>query len=350
MAFPFYYPHSHGRTMNRNRRCRHAFTLVELLVVIAIIGILIGMLLPAVQQVREAARRVTCGNNIRQLTLAMHIYETSHKNFPPGLRNDLKVVPDGYQEGTFGWGTFILPFVEQGNLYNILSPNRGNMGDRLSAADKSAVAEALITPIAGFRCPSDDAEERSLRSVPGVTGGLALSNYVANNGSGRIMWMSIDPSVDSKRVTGPFDGTGGKRISTLTDGTSNTILLSERIFLNGPISPGVSNAVRDATPGAANIFGAKGLGHDVGATDEVKNFGMADVAFCGSGLINDFDGFTKRKAASSRHPGGVQMSYADGSVHFISEEIEQGSEYAQIQSAAYKRLLSMNDGLVVGDF
>ncbi len=336
--------------MNRYSQRQSGFTLVELLVVIAIIGILIGMLLPAVQQVREAARRITCANNVRQLTLALLNHESAHMKFPPGLQNKFDVVPAGYKQGTFGWGTSILPFVEQNNLHGILAPARGTMWDRQNSADGAAVKEALITSIDGFRCPSDGAEIRSERTVPGIQGGLGLSNYVANNGSGRIMWKSIDPSVDSKRVTGPFDGVRGKRISEFTDGTSNTVCLSERSFGNGAMSTDTSQSIRDAIPGAANIYGAKGLGHDEGATDEEKSFGMVDVAFCGSGLLNNFDSFTKKKAASSQHSSGVQMSFADGSVHFISDSIEQGTEYETIANAAYKRLLSMNDGLVVGDY
>ena len=130
---------------------RNAFTLVELLVVIAIIGILIGMLLPAVQQVRESARRIQCGNQIRQISLAMLNYESAHQKFPAGLTNNFVTVPPGYQEGTFGWGTEILPFVEQMNLYTILAPNRGNMGDRIGDADGADVKDALITPVPGFR-------------------------------------------------------------------------------------------------------------------------------------------------------------------------------------------------------
>jgi len=329
---------------------RNAFTLVELLVVIAIIGILIGMLLPAVQQVREAARRVTCGNNLRQLTLAMLNYESAHMKFPPGLRNDLRVVPPGYRAATFGWGTYTLPFVEQNNLYQILQPNEGNMSIRLAAADKQKVEAALITGLPVFRCPSDNSEERSERTVPGVQDGLGLSNYVANNGSGRIMWTTIDKSVDSFRVTGPFDADGGKSFSEFKDGSSNTALISERVFKNGAMASDVSDNIREAIPGAANIYGAKGLGHDPGSTEEEKSFGMVDVAFCGSGFINNFDRFTKKKAASSFHPGGVQMSFADGSVHFIPDEIEQGTEFGTIENAVYKRLLSMNDGMVVGDY
>ncbi len=336
--------------MNPYPQRRAGFTLVELLVVIAIIGILIGMLLPAVQQVREAARRVTCSNNLRQLTLAMLNYESAHMKFPPGLQNNFDVVPDGYRQGTFSWGTFILPFVEQNNLYSILDPTSGTMWDRQNSADEAAVEEALITSIGGFVCPSDNAELRSERTIPGLQGGLGLSNYVANNGSGRIMWKSIDISVDSKRVTGPFDGVRGKRIAEFTDGLSNTVCLSERTFGNGPMNSDTSQSIRDAIPGAANIYGAKGFGHDEGSADEEKSFGMVDVAFCGSGLLNNFDSFTKRKAASSRHAGGVQMSFADGSVHFISESIDQGTEFGTIANAAYKRLLSMNDGLVVGEF
>ena len=336
--------------MNNKLYRRKAFTLVELLVVIAIIGILIGMLLPAVQQVREAARRIQCGNNIRQISLAMLNYESAHMEFPPGLENQFQTVPAGYTQGVFGWGTFVLPFVEQQNLYDILSPGGSNMDDRLSDSDAAEVKAALVMGLPGFQCPSDNNAEVSERSVPKVSGGLGLSNYVANNGSGRIMWKTIDQSVDSKRVTGPFDGTGGKRFSEMTDGSSNTVLLSERTFRNGSMSGATAQNIRDAIPGAANIYGAKGFGHDEGATDEEKNFGMIDVAFCGSGLLNNFDSFTKKKAASSFHPGGVQMGFGDGSIHFISTNIEQGAEYAQISAAVYKRLLAMNDGMVVGEY
>jgi prepilin-type processing-associated H-X9-DG protein len=224
------------------------------------------------------------------------------------------------------------------------------MWDRQKSADEIAVEECLITPISGFQCPSDDSEDRSERTVPGLVGGLGLSNYVANNGSGRIMWKSIDKSVDSKRVTGPFHGDGTTRISQMRDGTSNTVLLSERTFRNGAMSGATSTAIQDSTPGAANIYGAKGLGHDEGSADEEKSFGMVDVAFCGSGILNNFDSFTKKKGASSRHSGGVQMAFADGSVHFISENIEQGAEYEIIANAAYKQLLSMNDGFVIGEY
>lgn len=331
-------------------RKRAAFTLVELLVVIAIIGILIGMLLPAVQQVREAARRTQCANNMRQLGLAALNYESAFMNLPPGLENDFRTVPSGYSVGVFSWGTYLLPQLEQQNIYNVLNPQAGRLNQRVNAADGAAVVEALQKPLPMFRCPSDDSLDISERTIPGVTGGLGLSNYVANNGSGRIMWKTIDNSVVNKTVTGAFDGVRGKRVSEFVDGMSNSALFGERRFQNGPVSPSSPANVQEALPGAANIYGAKGYGHDEGATDEVKNFGIVDVAFCGSAYINEFNDFTKRKGASSAHPGGVQIVYADGSVHFIPEEIEQGGLFGSISDAVYKRLLAIQDGLVVGDF
>ena len=336
--------------MKRNSSFRSAFTLVELLVVIAIIGILIGMLLPAVQQVRSAARRSACQNNLKQIALGLLNYESAHQNFPPGLRNDFDVVPAGFKEGTFGWGTFILPNIEQGNIYDILNPQAGNLGDRLNDSDKLQVIDALRSPIPGFRCPSDDAETLSERTMPGIQGGLALSNYVANNGSGRIMWDSIDESMQSKKVNGPFDGTKGKTFGQISDGSSNTILVGERVFRNGSINPGTPAAIQNAIPGAANIYGAKGLGHDPGATDQEGSFGMVDVAFCGAAYINDFNDFTKNKGASSQHSGGAQFAFVDGSVHFISETIEQGDLFGNVLNAVYKKLLAINDGGVIGEY
>ena len=103
-----------------SRRNRPAFTLVELLVVIAIIGILIGMLLPAVQQVREAARRSTCQNNLRQLALASLNYESAHQELPIGVRNNGSAAYS--TEGEWGWGTFLIPYIELNNAYDRLNP------------------------------------------------------------------------------------------------------------------------------------------------------------------------------------------------------------------------------------
>ncbi|MCH2179135.1 MAG: DUF1559 domain-containing protein, partial [Mariniblastus sp.] len=121
---------------------KKGFTLVELLVVIAIIGILIGMLLPAVQQVREAARRTTCANNARQLSLAMLNYESALGTFPPGLRCDTPadsagIIQDASWKTLWSWGTFVLPYVEQNNLYEVLNP-RERTPQQFKNANESA--------------------------------------------------------------------------------------------------------------------------------------------------------------------------------------------------------------------
>ncbi len=334
-------------------RRRKAFTLVELLVVIAIIGILIGMLLPAVQQVREAARRTACVNNLKQIALATLNYESARMRLPPGLQNTFsnKRVPDDHKTGVFSWGTFLLPYLEQNSIFDVLDPQAGRLDERVSSpTDGPAVVEALTTPLPMFRCPSDDTEDVSERTIPGVQGGLALSNYVANNGSGRSMWQSIDETVDNKTVTGAFNGLSGIKLSDFLDGTSNCALFGERRFNNGPINAAIPQAIQDKIPGAANIYGAKGYGHNEGSGSEVKNFGIADVSFCGSCYINDYNDFEKIKGASSDHPGGAQFAFADGSVHFVPEDIEQGNPYGRITDAVYKRLLAIGDGLVLGEF
>lgn len=332
------------------------FTLVELLVVIAIIGILIGMLLPAVQQVREAARRITCANNTRQIVLAMMNYESAMQELPPGIRNDWGLpITNRDRRGAWGWGTFILPFMEQDNVYDILDPKGASFAERL---DDPAVQAVVAQPIESFLCPSDDTPETGVRnpvSESGRTVPVAISNYVANNNHSTPMWMAGDVDGDGTQepdefLTGPFRGSGAVKLGQITDGTSNTILLGERIFGNGYMNPSTSTGIQNATARAGNIFGSRGLGHHSQAPwNYVGWHGIVDVTFCGTGYINDFNFWDKTRGANSRHPGGVNFGFSDGSVHFVNENIEHLSRYWSVNSV-YERLLSINDGQVVGSW
>ena len=162
------------------KRQKNGFTLVELLVVIAIIGILVAMLLPAVQTVREAARRIDCGSKMRQMTLGMLSYESAHQSFPPGVKgNGLGALFPG-----LNWGSFILPFLEQNTLHDILSEQSNNFSDPNWADTENGDTAIIVLPI--FLCPSDDSDERnrdrfsSPRDLPGGAFGTfhARSNYI----------------------------------------------------------------------------------------------------------------------------------------------------------------------------
>jgi prepilin-type N-terminal cleavage/methylation domain-containing protein len=186
---------------------RHAFTLIELLVVIAIIAVLIGLLLPAVQKVREAANRVKCGNNLRQLGLAAHQYHDNHQHLPPGI---------GYtplaESGVWGHHFFhLLPYLEQGNLYERA---RGSVPLTTGPitiywpGNNSVYSQSVPT----FRCPSDPSVgPGGVMTVNGISWGA--SSYAANS-----------------QVSGglPGDPQGRRCMLAITDGTSNTILYAEK--------------------------------------------------------------------------------------------------------------------------
>ena len=216
------------------------FTLVELLVVIAIIGILIGMLLPAVQSVREAARRTACSNNLRQLTLAMHIFESSFGHFPGGVYGSLD---EDLDDDGWGWGAFTLPFLEQGNLSQNLIPNVEDdpgVFDRTFHTTGSMVVNG-DTEISVFRCPTSP--------LPAVA--PAITSFPNPNGSGNILTFPIfeelvgygtsdykgnagraNEGILMKRRDGVL-GTNGVfecRLNEIFDGTSNTALVAESSY------------------------------------------------------------------------------------------------------------------------
>jgi len=138
-------------------RRRIGFTLIELLVVIAIIAILISLLLPAVQQAREAARRTQCRNNMKQIGLALHNYHDVFNSFPPGYVAKIPNNKTSSERSMFAWGSLILPYIDQGNVYQVLDPGNVLTLDQrlLDPVVGPALVAAIQTPLASFRCPTD---------------------------------------------------------------------------------------------------------------------------------------------------------------------------------------------------
>ena len=191
------------RCLCLTKKSRTAFTLVELLVVIAIIGILIGMLLPAVQQVREAARRISCGNKIRQIGLAAMNYESSFGHFPPGVVDS----DDDLKDASHSGFVYLLPNLEQGNLYD--------QYDFTVDWKTSPNLELATIEIPVFLCPSNTAEVNQNGGILGEPIDYAMNkgplSYLHNQG----------------QRTGIFDVNSETSIAAISDGTSNTIMFGE---------------------------------------------------------------------------------------------------------------------------
>jgi prepilin-type N-terminal cleavage/methylation domain-containing protein len=194
---------------------RRAFTLVELLVVIAIIGILVALLLPAVQAAREAARRTQCQNNLKQMGLAMHNHHDTFKKFPSGGLNwssprtfTATGTPAGHATQAWGWAYQILPFIEQPSLWK--EPND---------------ATVASTPVPGYNCPSLRGPTLFSYSQSTPSGFRAMMDYVGNGGSAGI-W---DPTSSTNTLDGPLCPSGkAVGLNVITDGTSNTIMTGEK--------------------------------------------------------------------------------------------------------------------------
>lgn len=313
-------------------KCRRGFTLVELLVVIAIIGILIGLLLPAVQAAREAARRMQCQNHLKQIGLACQNYHSAFKKLPPSAVVDLTVSSTG-NNGSWGVHGRILPFLEQGSVYENIDPS--------IAWDHQAAIDGLKIEV--YACPSDPGSDRS-RNPGGGRPVLYPTNYGFNFGT----WFVFDPST-KKGGDGMFYPNSFRRYRDCLDGTSSTLLASEvkswtDYMRNG--GPPTTDLPADAETVAAFASSgsqSKNTGHTEWPDGRVHHTGFTTtltpntwVKFNLDGVESDVDynswqegkngvaGNPTFAAITSRshHVGLVQAVFLDGSVSTITDSID----------------------------
>ncbi|OAI40015.1 hypothetical protein AYO40_00885 [Planctomycetaceae bacterium SCGC AG-212-D15] len=333
---------------------------MELLVVIAIIGILIGLLLPAVQKVREAANRMKCGNNLKQIGLALHNYYSTYEFLPPGGAVDQ--APWGTAAGTYGssWLAYLLPYIEQQALYRELqfasSSGWGN------AVDGAAISDVII-PI--YRCPSSPLPMHATYPPPGSTGGGPMvPSYVGISGIGT---NNLIPGYTESRInagggssgccSGGWAGGGGVlfpnskvRFADMSDGTSNTMVVSEQ----GDFMTDTSGNKQHWSSGACVgwMIGATGSGvpPNYNPGGDARQFNMTSIKYS----INQKTGWSGDCAATgvcdnlgsniplnSTHAGGVNILLGDGAVRFLSDSTS---------IAVLAQLATRDDGVPLPDY
>ena len=335
--------------MNRKRK---GFTLIELLVVIAIIAILVALLLPAVQQAREAARRTQCKNNLKQLGLAFHNYHDVHRTFPPGWINDHSLARNAADNNVnahhgndengaqWAWSVFLMPFIDQAPAFNTLGVNDQRADAAVETAlttPGGAIGLVLTSPMAAFRCPSDtapDVNSEGNRVVDGTTmNGLNVttSNYVASNRGQLGGGTGVTNRRSEVNTLGMFYGDSKIRVRDVTDGTSNTLMAGERAWRY----QGGSGFIQ---ANAALLFVAGGetssqcLEDSCSFTDAIATTGRG---------INIDDTNVSQGSYNSLHTGGAQFVLADGAVRFISENVDLD---------ILANLGNPNDGNVIGEY
>ena len=289
-----------------SRSARTGFTLIELLVVIAIIAILIALLLPAVQQAREAARRMSCKNNLKQIGVAMHNFHDTYQELPAGYGfNDIANAANWTK--AWGWGARILPFIEQENLYNLLGVGTREFDQALPGNNSSSwpadMVAAIRTPIAIYRCPSDITPGDINTSVDFCHSGgpdstkPAVSNYVGVYAYQYSNWNAAGGISEKHGAIGAQEGTG---FAEITDGTSNTFLVGERGWDH-----------------QAAYWVGVGNTNSEDAWSSPKVVGRSFLMKLNQPLTGRY-----YSAFSSYHPGGANFLLVDGSVRFISETIQ----------------------------
>ena len=325
---------------------RLGFTLIELLVVIAIIGVLIGLLLPSVQQARESARRMQCGSNLRQLMLAMHSHESGHRQFPAGYlsdttRNDRDSSTFDGSPGT-GWGLQLAPFLEEAAMANnfagVTDPGQGI----LHPANRNLVSQKFQF----FLCPSSAGEREPfvVKDIGGspLASGIELgrSHYVANAGHEEPWGMFPASQSWDAIANGPLYRNSTTRQRNVTDGMSTTVFLGEHT------SSLSEKSWAGIVPGGASHPTQKfatriGTAADYAATLVLVHSGpaAAETALYGYEVIHPPNSPASHVCQMySDHPGGANVANGDGSVRFVSEFINQD---------VWRAVSSVADGEVV---
>lgn len=339
------------------------FTLIELLVVIAIIGVLVALLLPAVQQTRESARRMSCSNNLKQIGVAMHTYNSAFEHLPPGVLcggsspAGSTSVPDMGRHGGWAWGAFILPFCEEQALADDL-----RIGESHVWNDNQQTGR---TRVPGYFCPSDVApeinEQRSRWVGAGTSAGT--SNYVGNAGTKPIKnsfhpnppnsHCAHDDSSENKAAaasyyTGVLFPRAPLEFTKITDGTANTLLVGERDY----------ESTQHGSHEASIWIGSHGAGwhtepfqynfvtifDEANSNLQINDYSPSQptntpdcwpVTNCGNPY-----GVTDADSWSSQHAGGAQFVLCDGAVRFVAETISD---------ATFADLCNRSDGDSLGD-
>jgi len=369
--------------MLRRACARRAFTLIELLVVIAIIAILISLLLPAVQQAREAAKRTQCKNNLKQLCLGLHNYHDVFLRFPPGgvLKDTTGTARLGnaaWMGGTASddvgapWTVFVLPYIDQANLYDTFnmeghwvsmpafSGTTGSFG-----GPSNNIAQMDSNSPEAFRCPSNPNYNRDpyFTSYVGVTGGgihseppLLNSGNITTNWTGPIaVWGAYGPSSRLFWGNGCLPINGGTDLGYIADGSSNTALVGEtmyialnRVYSSDPTTPGAgwhwasgarARGTCDATGACPSSINHSVLSATYDGINNVAHSYTHEEAIRRGGAVRAHSGHMM--GFSSWHVGGCHMGLADGSVRFMSESID---------TRTYRLLGPINDGEILGEF